>query len=328
MTKGFIAVIGVGGTISMTHGPAGLTPTQSATDILRVVAAEHDGVAFQPIDLMRKASASMTLDDVYTLARALDDLAAQGAAGIVVTQGTDTLEEVAFAVELLSEAPIPIVFTGAMRGASALGYDGGANLADAIRVALYAKGRGEVFVVMNGEAHTPRWVTKAHTSSLAAFMSPSFGPLMNLHESKVHEVARIPRAPKIAVERPSAWPRVALIQLGLDDDCRLLPHLKTIGYEGCVLAAAGAGHVGDFAMDAIAQTVAHMPIVLCSRTGAGRICEQTYAYAGGEIDLLQRGVIPAKNLSPVKARLVLSLCAAMGPPNTGEAFVCIADALT
>lgn len=325
MTRKTIAIVGIGGTISMTQGPKGLTPTQSAQDLLGAVAAAHPSVTLKPVDLMRKPSASLTGEDVAELARTIEELANNGADGVVVTQGTDTLEEVAFAIELTTAAPIPVVFTGSMRGASALGYDGGANLDDAIRVALHATGRSEVFVVMNAETHAPRFVAKTHTSSLASFRSPDTGPLMRIHEGAVYEHARLKRAPHIAAK--AKWPRVATIQLGLGDDGALLPQLKQLGYAGCILAATGGGHVADYAVAGIEQAAKEMPVVLCSRAGAGRVFERTYGYPGAETDLLKRGVIAGGVLSPAKARVLLLLCLAQNAANAASAFAAIAGEL-
>lgn len=329
MSQKRIAIVGVGGTISMSAGPGGLAPTHSAQDLLTLVAAHHPGIAFEPLDLMRKPSASLTMDDVLALVRTIDRLAAAGAAGVVVTQGTDTLEEVAFAIALLSAATVPVVFTAAMRGASAPGYEGGANLSDAIRVALHAEGRPDVFVVMNGEAHAPHFVSKTHTASVAAFTSPNFGPLLRIHEKRVYEYARLvqARAPAIVLAPQPKWPRVALIQLGLGDDGALLRHLQALGYEGCILAATGGGHAADFAVDAIEAAARDMPVILCSRTGAGHVFEHTYDYPGAETDLLKRGVIADTCLGPDKARVLLTLCLAQGRSGAGERFHQISRAL-
>lgn len=321
MTNKTIALIGLGGTISMTDAPGGLAPTRSINDLLAGADTTADGVTLRPLDLMRKASASLSLDDILLLSTTIERLAAEGADGVVVAQGTDTLEEVAFAIEILANAPIPIVFTGAMRGASVAGYDGGANLADAIRVAVHAAGRSEVYVVMNGEAHAARLVTKAHTSSVAAFASPDFGPLMHIHETKVHEPARLraPRAPCIRLAAARNWPRVALIQLGLGEDCALLPKLKALGYDGCVIAATGGGHAPDFAVENIAKAASEIPMILCSRAIGGRVFERTYGYPGAETDLIKRGVIPS-GLSATKARVLLLLCLAQSGAGARDLF--------
>lgn len=313
----------------MTDAPGGLTPTRSVNDLIASAGANDPGATLLPIDLMRKASASLTLDDVWLLAQTIDRLATEGVTGVVVTQGTDTLEEVAFAIDLLAAAPIPVVFTGAMRSASAAGYDGAQNLDDAIRVARHAGGRSEVFVVMNGVAHAPRFVTKTHTSSLAAFASPDHGPLMQVHEARVYEAVRLrtPRAPHIALAKPLTWPRVALLQLGLADDCALAPKLKELDYEGCVIAAMGGGHAPDFAVENIERAARAMPVVMCSRASAGRVFERTYGYPGGEIDLLQRGII-ASGLGAAKSRLLLTLCIAEAPDSAGRRFADLSAVLS
>lgn len=328
MTNKTIALIGLGGTISMTDAPGGLTPTRSINDLLSGAGVMPEGLTLRPLDLMRKPSASLTPEDIHLLAATIDRLAAEGADGIVVTQGTDTLEEVAFAIELLSSGSIPVVFTGAMRGASAAGYDGGANLADAIRVAAHATGRNEVYVVMNGEAHAARLVTKTHTGSVAAFASPDFGPLMRIQEARILEHARlkIPRAPRIELASMPTWPRVALIQLGLTDDCALLPELNALGYAGCVIAATGGGHAPDFAVANIEKTAREMPVILCSRATGGRVFENTYGYPGAETDLLRRGVI-ASGLSATKARMLLLLCLAQADDAAPDVFRRISTAL-
>lgn len=322
MSQGNIAIISLGGTIAMTAGPQGLIPTRNASDLVRGLEAAAEGLRLETVDLMRKPSASLTFDDVQHLAQTIDAVVAAGATGVVVAQGTDTLEETAFAIELLSAAPAPIVFTGAMRGASAPGYDGAVNLADAISVARHAEGRGEVFVVMHGQAHAARFVVKNHSSTIDAFASPNAGPLMHIHEGRVYEHTRMntPRLPRIAAPMSQPWPRVALAPLALGDDGALLMQLPRIGYQGCVLATMGAGHAPAASVEAITALAQVMPVVMCTRAPAGRVFEATYDYPGAETDLIRRGALPGGPMAANKARLLLLFCLAAHHEGAIDAF--------
>lgn len=218
-----------------------------------------------------------------------------------------SIEETAYALDLLVCADAPVVVTGAMRNPALAGADGPANILAAIRVAASDDARGlGCLVVFGDEVHAARWVRKAHTASTAAFTSPGFGPLGHVAEGRVEIPVRLrQRSPAVRpVTRRKV--RVGLATMALGDDGALVSALGGL-VDGLVVAALGAGHVPADAVAAIDELAARVPVVLASRTGAGPVHHKTYSFAGSETDLLARGLISAGFLAPAKARVLLHL---------------------
>lgn len=266
--------------------------------------------AFPPI-----ASPHMTFATLAAIQSAAHEAIANGSGGVVVTQGTDTLEEIAFGLDLLWPHANPLIVTGAMRNASQPGADGPANLAAALRVAAapVAYGQG-VLVVMNDEIHAARYVTKAHSTSPSTFASPTLGKLGWVREGEVRLPLRLVRSMPLPAPVGSA-PPVALLKLGLGDDGRLLPFITQAGYRGIVIEGFGGGHVTRDVAEApaLAALVRDMPVVLATRSGAGDLLQRTYAgFTGSETDLAARGLIRAGALNGQKARVLLTLLLAAG----------------
>jgi len=266
--------------------------------------------AFPPI-----ASPHMTFATLADIQMAARDAVANGSSGVVVTQGTDTLEEIAFGLDLVWPHANPLVVTGAMRNASMPGADGPANLAAALRVAATPTAYGQgVLVVMNDEIHAARYVTKAHSTSPATFTSPTLGKLGWVREGDVKMPLRIVR-PLPLPPAPRDVPAVALLKLGLGDDGRLLPFIAQAAYRGLVIEGFGGGHVTREVAEspALAALVREMPVVLATRSGAGDLLQRTYVgFTGSETDLAARGLIRAGALNGQKARVVLTLLLAAG----------------
>lgn len=305
-----VVMMSLGGTITMAHTESGrgLTPSLRAADLTQAVPGIDRVAEVEAVTTLQVPSASLGLDDLQTVAQEAHDHLAAGADGVVVVQGTDTIEESAFALDLLLHEHRPIVVTGAMRGASAAGADGPANLLAAATVAAsdVAAGMG-CLVVMNDEIHAARFVIKTHTTSPAAFRSPTSGPLGHVAEGAVVVHARQPRIPHLELSHPDADANVALIRMGLGDDGRLLRTLPDLGYRGAVIEGMGAGHVPAEVAPVVGDLARRMPVVLAARVEAGPALQNTYGFDGSEIDLLGRGAIPAHGLSGVKARILLML---------------------
>jgi L-asparaginase len=223
-----------------------------------------------------------------------------------VTQGTDTLEETAYFLDLVWDRPEPIVVTGAMRNPSLAGPDGPANLLAAVQVAAHPTARGlGVLVVLNDEINAAALVAKTHASALQTFQSPGHGPIGHVVEGR----PLIPLLPRRYPALPlgDRFPPVALVTSALGDDGRVLATLTGLGYKGVVLNATGGGHVAIPSLPAIRDLAARLPVVYTSRTGAGAVLRSTYRFAGGEFDLQEAGVIPAGALNALKARLLLTV---------------------
>lgn len=236
------------------------------------------------------------LIDLYMLEQAID--------GVVITHGTDTLEETAYFLDLTMDCQIPIVITGAMRSSNEIGSDGLYNLLSAVKVACSdnAKNKG-VLVVLNDEIHTAENVTKTHASNVSTFQSPQYGPIGFISKSFVHfHHSPNHRAvfPIQSIER-----KVALFKIyaGMEPD--LLASSVELGYNGIVLEALGQGNVPPSLVPIIKEILKkNIPIVLVSRCFNG-IAQDVYGYVGGGKGLKEMGVIFTKGLNGQKARIAL-----------------------
>jgi len=304
-----VLLVSLGGTITMTAGESGgIVPTLTAADLIAGVPGIARVAELETASPLRLPSASLGLDDLLTLARLLNERLAGDIDGAVVIQGTDTIEETAFVLDLLVDSVKPVVVTGAMRGPAAAGADGPANLLAATLAATSAEAGGlGTLVCLNDQLHAARFVQKSHTALPSAFTSPLTGPIGLLAEGRVCIHARPTRTPPLALPAYGADAPVALLKIALGDDGRLLPALPALGYRGCVLEGAGAGHVPAAVAPLVGDLAAAMPVVLSSRVHAGPAFTRTYGYAGSEIDLLGRGALSAGFLSGLKARLLLTL---------------------
>ncbi|MPZ74438.1 MAG: asparaginase [Nitriliruptorales bacterium] len=308
-----VLVCALGGTIAMTDaGQGGVVPTESAASLVAAVPALGGVARVDAMSFRQIPGAHLTIEDCVELAAALRGRApAYG--GIVVTQGTDTIEETSFALDMLWEGDTPLVVTGAMRNPTLPGSDGPANLLAAVRVAASDVTRGNgCVVVMGDEIHAALLVQKRHTTRPSAFTSPAGGAIGVVSERDVHVWADVRRGPRLASSPTVPVPRVALVRLSLGDDGGLLGAVPDLGYEGVVVEAFGGGHTDAGTAELLGAIARTMPVVLASRTGAGAGLLRTYGFPGSERDLLGRGVIPAGTLDGLKARIALTLMLAAG----------------
>nr|WP_272877347.1 asparaginase [Neoroseomonas eburnea] len=301
-------VLSLGGTITMVpQAEGGIAPKLGAAELVASVPELAQVAGIEADSPARLPSPSLKPDHLVAVARRIEDAFAAGADGAVVIQGTDTIEESAFLLDLLVGGDKPVVITGAMRGADAPGADGPANLLAAARVAASEEARGlGTLAVLNYDIHAARFVQKTHTTLPSAFGSPMAGPIGAVAEGRTRLFARIGRLPVLPADGGPPRP-VALLKWAMGDDGRLLGALPGLGYAGAVIEGMGAGHVPAEAAQALGELAARMPVVLASRAAAGPVFTRTYGYPGGEIDLIRRGLIPAGLLSGLKARLLLGL---------------------
>lgn len=319
-----ITVFSLGGTISMEGmGGAGVVPTLDAQDLLAGIPQLAAVAQVSGETLAKAASVELGFAQVADLAARIGAAVAGGAAGVVVTQGTDTLEETAYLLDLLLDLEAPVVVTGAMRDPSKPGAEGPANLAAAIRVAASPSARGlGVVAVMNDEVHAARFVAKRHTHKTSAFGSGTIGPLGWVVEDRVRIALRpAERTPTIAWKGPP--PRVVLLPVVFGGDLQTLRDLTREPIAGLVVEAVGGGHAPTAMVEPLAELAATTPVVLASRVGGGETLQSTYGYGGGEIELLGRGLIGAGLLDARKARLLLSLLLGAGATRKeiAETFV-------
>ncbi|MFG2210439.1 asparaginase [Streptomyces sp. NPDC048638] len=326
-----VLVVGLGGTIAMTPTTkeGGARPTLGPQDLLAAVPQlAATGITVKTQSFSNKPGASLTLEDIEELASRLWAMDSEGSIdGIVVTQGTDTLEETAYLLSLLYEARAPLVVTGAMRAPFLAGADGPANLLAAITVAASPQARGlGVLVVFNDQVFEAARVRKAHSTSTNAFIAPDTGPLGTVAEGRLRLLATPAHKPLPMAAALTHPARVGLYPASLGDDGALLePLLDQV--DGMVIAAFGVGHVPDTWVPILHKAAQRIPIVFASRTGGGTTLTHTYAFDGSEKTLLSSGLIGAGHLDPYKARHLLTvllrsgadlakICATFAPAGT------------
>lgn len=306
-----VLVVSLGGTIAMmpsgTDGAA--RPTLDADGLLAAVPQLADmDIDVKTLSFTNKPGASLTLDEIEELASRLSAMDSEGAVdGIVVTQGTDTLEEASYLLSLLYEAKAPLVVTGAMRAPHLAGADGPANLLAAVTVAASREAeRLGVLVVFNDQVFDPARVRKVHSTSTNAFAAPDTGPLGTVVEGRLRLVAVPAHKPlplAAALTRPA---RVGLYAASLGDDGSLLEPMLDQA-DGMVIAGFGVGHVPEAWVPMLQKAAQRIPVVFASRTGGGSTLTRTYGFDGSEKDLLSRGLIGAGHLDPYKARHLLTV---------------------
>ncbi|MDN5586868.1 MAG: asparaginase [Brevibacterium sp.] len=322
-----LLVAALGGTIASTSNQSGgVAPALSGAEIAAVAGLDEIWPDLQAdfTQVSQVSSANVSLDmlfDVRELARTTE------ADGIVLTQGTDTLEESAFTLWLLNDSSIHIAATGAMRNPTLPGADGPANVRAAALTALSPLSNGlPASLVFNDEIHDPRFVRKSHVTSTAAFSS---GPVLGALGWLSEDVVRLPHTPAAAsispfanLPRPDALTKVALAEVGMGEPEETLTQLIDSGFAGAVIAGVGGGHVPEHLVPAVTRLGEEIPVILASRPGSGASLTNTYGYPGGEIGLLEAGLIPAGILDARKARIVLSLALSMSrdPAEVFAAF--------
>jgi L-asparaginase len=305
-----LLVIGLGGTIAMSGPPDAVVPTLSARDLVdSVPGLAETGIEVSTRSFRNLPGSYLGFTDLVELTGVVS-----GYDGVVVTQGTDTIEESAYGLDLLYGRSEPLVVTGAMRNPTQAGADGPANLLAALATAANPAARGlGVLVVLDDRIHAARRVAKTHSTSVSAFQSPDGGPLGYLVEGRPQIVNRVERLAPIPAGGDRS-PRVALHTAVLGDDGRLLAALVP-QVDGLVVAGFGVGHVPDGWLGPLDEAAARIPVVLASRTGSGPVLAGTYGFAGGERDLQDRGLISAGYLHPYKARVLLRTALASGAGN-------------
>lgn len=225
--------------------------------------------------------------------------------GVVITHGTDTLEETAYFLDTMTLPDIPVVLTGAMSSSNELGSDGVYNYLSALRVASHkqAKGKG-VLVVMNDEIHAAKYVTKTHTTNVSTFQTPTHGPLGIIMKHEILFFKRAEKRVRFDLEAISGTVPIVKAYAGMGDS-GIISFLSPDNIDGLVVEALGAGNMPPKAAAEIeALTAKGVPIVLVSRCFNG-IAEPVYAYEGGGVRLQEAGVMFVKELNAPKARLKL-----------------------
>ncbi|MFF4224283.1 asparaginase [Streptomyces abikoensis] len=319
-----VVLLALGGTISVPGRGRGAR--LSGAEITAAVPGLTElGVPLDVRDVQAVPGGSLTFAEFLDVVAIASRAVTEGADGVVVTQGTDSLEETAFLADLVWPHDAPFVLTGAMRQPAMAGADGPANVLAAVRVATAPEARGAgALVVFNDEVHAARWVRKTHSTSTATFASPNTGPLGHIVEGRVRMLLTPSRHEPLSAgldRERLADTRVALHVVTLDDDGTQLQGLEAT-HRGLVVAGFGVGHVPGALAPRLGALAEHMPVVLTSRTGSGPVLRHTYSAPGSETDLRRRGLIDSGFLDPYKARVLLRLllAAGAGRDDIAEAF--------
>ena len=319
--SGHIVVITTGGTLPMKRGPliGGAAPSVKEADLRALLPSSGQQIVFEEFANVPSSHLKPAL--VAELARRVEArLQLPEVTGVVITHGTDTLEETAFFLDLVLTGPKPVVITGAQRAPTTIGYDGLANLAQAIMVAAAPAARDlGVLVVFHEHIWAAAEVQQVHAQSLAAFAAPATGPLGRVDHNQVwlwHRPLRRQSVPLVRVEE-----KVDVVVVTQGSDERMLRALAESGSRGIVLAALGGGRVPPWLLPPLQEIRARgTPVVVTSRTVG--IVGDEYGYVGGFHDLQRLGCLFAPNLSAPKARikLMLALGAARQPSDLAQFF--------
>jgi L-asparaginase len=312
-----LLLVALGGTIAFSDGPAGAMPARDAAELLAMVRDEP----VDTVDLTNTSSSALEDHHLLELVRTVERGIADGYEGVVVTQGTDTIEEVAYLLALTTPpGRIPIVLTGAMRHGGSTGSDGLANLSAALQAARDPGLRDAGPVVAFGdEIHSARFVTKAKGTGLNAFRS-SHGPLGEIVEGRIRVYLKPTRSDYLRPLVGAGMPRVELATMALGSDSRVPRALLDSDPDGLVFAGLGGGAVPLPVVACVEEAGrAGIPVVVASRGGDGPTLQDTYGVPGAEIDLQARGAVMAGALSAPKARLRLAVALANRIP-AADAF--------
>jgi L-asparaginase len=300
-----ILLIHTGGTISMSEDISGSVipglsnPLKAGTDHLSKLAHL---VVEEPFNL---PSPHITPKEMMQLKQIIEQYDHKGnIEGVVITHGTDTLEETAYFLDLTVQANFPIIVTGAMRSSNEIGSDGLYNLISSIRVASSddAKGQG-VLVVLNDEIHTAVNVTKTHTSNLSTFQSPQYGPIGIVTKRGVHFHHTPTKHENYSVM--DVQKKVVLVKAHAGMDSSLLNAILALEIDGVVIEALGQGNLPPAALEGVTEFIKNnIPVVIVSRSFNG-IVQDIYGYEGGGKHLKEMGVIFSNGLNGQKARIKL-----------------------
>lgn len=309
-----IHVVATGGTIAMQLDPGegGAIPAVGGADLIVAVPEVAQIARLSVEEFSNIPSEHMTPEFWTRLAARLNAIVAGGdVRGIVITHGTDTMEETAFSLDLTVRSDTPIVLTGAQRPASAPDADGPGNLCDAIQAAACPETRGRgVMIVMHGEIHTACEATKFYTEDLDAFESRSGTDLGYVQNGEIHFTGE--SLPRRHFPLPENLPRVDIIPMYAGADDAALQAALARGAAGLVIAAVGAGNVNQALFDGIKTALRQGVAVVTSTRVPHGLVRPLYAYTGGGISLRKAGAIMAGDLTPQKARVLLMLALAAG----------------
>lgn len=297
-----ILVLHTGGTISMQADATGAVVT-SQENPMNHVSNPLEGIEVHTLDFFNLPSPHIKPKHMLALYHKIKE-EADNYDGVVITHGTDTLEETAYFLDTMKIPPIPIVLTGAMRSSNELGSDGVYNYLSALRVASDDKAADKgVLVVMNDEIHAAKYVTKTHTTNVSTFQTPTHGPLGLIMKQEILYFKTAEPRVRFNLEHIQGLVPIISAYAGMTDE--LIDMLDLEQLDGLVIQAFGAGNIPKETAQKLENLLQKgIPVALVSRCFNG-IAEPVYAYQGGGVQLQRAGVFFVKELNAQKARLKL-----------------------
>ena len=307
-----IHLLFTGGTISMQYDPVagGNVPTHAGEALLSLAPGAAGIASCRVENWARIPACHLTQADHWRLRERVQALVQDPEVhGIVVTHGTDTLEETAYLLDRTVTGDVPVVVTGAMRTSDHPEWDGTRNLTDAIRVAAAVESRGRgTQVVFHGRAWQGREAVKVDTVALSSFGAPFGQPRATVTDEVTYTGAKVPAA---VLEPRALDARVALVPMVVGDQGTMLDAARP-GHSGVVIEAFGSGNLPPGAVPAIGRWLDEgKPVILSSRCAAGQVAP-LYAFEGGGARTVAMGVIPAGPRTPSQARWELTIALSAG----------------
>lgn len=305
-----IAIVSTGGTIASTEDSGGdASPELTGADLVESVPGLDSGSTLTTEDFSNVPSAHFTIEQMHRLSGLIREYDRDETIdGVVVTQGTDVLEESAYFVDRCYDGATPVVFTGAMRNPSLASPDGPANLLTAVRTTESegARDRG-VLVAFNDRIHAARHVTKTNSMNPDTFRSPEFGPLATRDEDTVRWHTRVDRPPAVDPDSDALTNNVVALTVTADMHPAQIPESDSCA--AVVIAATGAGHIPPKIIDPLdALAEAGVPIVATTRCPEGRLAVDTYDFPGSEQTLQELGCYYSdRNLQKARIDTIVGL---------------------
>ena len=308
-----ILVLHTGGTISMQADASGAVVT-SSDNPMNHVSNPLEGIQVHSLDFFNLPSPHIKPKHMLALYQKIKEEAANYD-GVVITHGTDTLEETAYFLDTMEVPHMPIVLTGAMRSSNELGSDGVYNYLSALRVASDDRAADKgVLVVMNDEIHAAKYVTKTHTTNVGTFQTPTHGPLGLITKREILYFKTAEPRVRFDLDHIQGLVPIISAYAGMTDE--LIDMLDLEQLDGLIIQAFGAGNVPKETAEKLKSLLQKgIPVALVSRCFNG-IAEPVYAYQGGGVQLQKAGVFFVKELNAQKARLKLLI--ALNAGLTGQ----------
>ncbi|MBW8098514.1 asparaginase [Streptococcus pseudopneumoniae] len=308
-----ILVLHTGGTISMQADASGAVVT-SSDNPMNHVSNPLEGIQVHALDFFNLPSPYIKPKHMLALYQKIKE-EADNYDGVVITHGTDTLEETAYFLDTMKIPHMPIVLTGAMRSSNELGSDGVYNYLSALRVASDDRAADKgVLVVMNDEIHAAKYVTKTHTTNVSTFQTPTHGPLGLIMKQEILYFKTAEPRVRFDLDHIQGLVPIISAYAGMTDE--LIDMLDLEHLDGLIIQAFGAGNIPKETAQKLENLLQKgIPVALVSRCFNG-IAEPVYAYQGGGVQLQKSGVFFIKELNAQKARLKLLI--ALNAGLTGQ----------